>query len=243
MSATHVSRALAAAVLLVFALAACSNSVEPTVEDRVDEVAGNAVAVVDQALGDAGDVAEQVQEQIDELVADVVPTDKPQPDGQVEEIPADEPAPELAGGRFAIAAIDGAAAALRHVVGSDDLELLEVTLTQGGRIAIQVRDPDIPENVDRYEWNGNQLGDSVPVHLTGAGELDDNVFPIAELSSAGAQAAFDAATAQDIEDGEVASMSLRINPFDGLAWGVPVSGSRSSIVLYASASGDVLRVV
>jgi hypothetical protein len=267
----QLSQAVAATVVAGMVLTGCAPSADEVVADaqaQADQIAADAQASaaeiaaevqseVDAAIADAESQAEGLQAEAEtaadtaagELGTDgggggsALASDKPEPaEGAAEPTTAD-PAADLAGGRFDITGLADATMALRQTLGSETLELLQVQLLQGGRTTFQVRDPNMPENVDQYTWNGVSLSAPEPVQLIGGGDLDSSVFPIAEVMVPGAQAAYDAAIGLGLEGGEVASMTLTINPFDGLAWGVPVSGTRESKVVYAATDGTVIRVV
>lgn len=53
-----------------------------------------------------------------------------------------------------------------------------------GRIKLSLQDPNKPENIDHYEYNKGQWNEPIAVQISGGGDLDDNLFPLNEISFA-----------------------------------------------------------
>ena len=108
---------------------------------------------------------------------------------------------------FATDAVAQAAAELEGKLGTPvralDLEVSE------HRIVFQVQDPAKPENVDAYELRNGELLGPQPVQLIGGGDLETNLYPLAEIPLARipelAQAAL---AAMKLEGGKVSSLRV-----------------------------------
>lgn len=127
--------------------------------------------------------------------------------------------------------------------GAAPLRILEAIIYPGYAFA-QVQDPNIPVNVDEYQWRGT-LGAPAPVTLTGDGDLEANLFSDTEVNWAAIPALVEAALAQiPIEGAEVTHVIVHRNlPFtDTVQIRVFVNGTRGSGYLDADAQGNVLAV-
>ncbi|MGB8861877.1 MAG: hypothetical protein WCC60_21655, partial [Ilumatobacteraceae bacterium] len=109
---------------------------------------------------------------------------------------------------------------------------------------LQVQDPNIPVNVDEYQWRGT-VGSPAPVTLTGDGDLESNLFSDTEVNWAAIPGLVEAALAQiPIEGANVSHVSISRNlPFSpDIQIRVFVDGTRGSGYLDADAQGNVLAV-
>jgi hypothetical protein len=73
-----------------------------------------------------------------------------------------------------------AIAALTQAVGGEVMAL-ELRMYPS-RVVLQAQDPKRPSNVDQYVYHDGKVSAPVPVKLQGTGKLEDNLFPLAELS-------------------------------------------------------------
>lgn len=96
---------------------------------------------------------------------------------------------ELSGPEFAAEAV----AQYRKKLGDFKALDLKIWVGDNQRAEAQIQDPDKPENVDAFEFRGQSVGSPVPVRLTGAGDLEANLFPVADVNTSALAAMFDQA--------------------------------------------------
>lgn len=73
-----------------------------------------------------------------------------------------------------------ALAALSQAVGGD-VQALELRMYPS-RVVLQAQDPKRPSNVDQYVYRDGKVSAPIPVKLQGTGKLEDNLFPLSEVS-------------------------------------------------------------
>ncbi len=103
-----------------------------------------------------------------------------------------------------------AVGAVGEVLGVDDFEVRSMTVTPlSETVVLDVRDPAISENLDRYVVRRGDVDSVEPIRLTADYDLDRETFPVSGLALDGTEAMADAALAQfDPSDGYVGSMTV-----------------------------------
>lgn len=108
---------------------------------------------------------------------------------------------------FTTDAVAKAAAELESKLGAP-VRALDVSINNG-YIYFQVQDPKKPANVDAYEFHNGVLLGPKPVQLMGGGDLEANLFELAEVPLVRIPELTKAAIAAlEIEDGRVASLEI-----------------------------------
>ena len=123
-----------------------------------------------------------------------------------------------------------------------DAELLDLTVSREGGGSVKYRSGD---KAAGFTWGPGRDGlEPVDVTLIGSGKLEDNVFPIAELSPDAAAKLAATVTAKAGEDFEIETMTLGLTPVTGaVKWTVTGEGDGRSLVFTANADGSHVKAV
>ena len=123
-----------------------------------------------------------------------------------------------------------------------DAELLDLTVSREGGGNVKYRSGD---KAAGFTWGPGRDGlEPVDVTLIGSGKLEDNVFPIAKLSSDAAAKLTAAVTAKAGDGFEIETMTLGLTPVTGaVKWTVTGEGDGRSLVFTAKADGSGVKGV
>jgi hypothetical protein len=156
---------------------------------------------------------------------------------------ADSALPSTAGrARLAEHPLSEDLAALAEKVGTDDLRVFDVTITEATFTA-SVQDPAKPENVDAYSLDGDgSWGAPAPVELIGSGDLEANLFSVADVAWDEVDALADQALVDlALEGAEISTILVKMALSGEVEISVHVDGTRVDGQLRARADGTVIE--
>lgn len=135
-----------------------------------------------------------------------------------------------------------AVAAVAAELGVDDFEARTVTVTPAVETAmLDVRDPAVPENVDRYVVRRGAVESVEPIRLTASDDLDVETFPVSGLALDEIETMVDAALAEFDPEGYVSSMTVSRLP-DGVVIQLALESARSTGTARFTGEGELLEV-
>lgn len=153
---------------------------------------------------------------------------------------------EPAGSVLTVDGLDKALAAISAKVGTDPMQVVEVTLVPT-TVTVQAVDPNAPTELNQWTYTAGHVGASRPVDYDDDAEaLRQNLFSISEVPTSAIIAAVDGAVAASgIADGKVQSVVIDRNlPFDdSLRILINVAGERSTKQVRADSAGQITDVV
>jgi hypothetical protein len=153
---------------------------------------------------------------------------------------------EPAGSVLTVDGLDKALAAISAKVGTDPMQVVEVTLVPT-TVTVQAVDPNAPTELNQWTYTAGHVGASRPVDYDDDAEaLRQNLFAISEVPTSAIIAAVDGAVAASgIADGKVQSVVIDRNlPFDdSLRILINVAGERSTKQVRADSAGQITDVV
>jgi hypothetical protein len=136
-----------------------------------------------------------------------------------------------------------AVAAVGDELGVDDFEVRSLSVTPlDATVVLEVRDPDVPANLDRYVvWRGAVDGVE-PIRLSAGDDLDAETFPVSGLALDETDAMVDAALAGfDDPGGYVTSLGAARDGGD-VAIGLALESPRASATALFTADGALVEV-
>lgn len=166
--------------------------------------------------------------------------------GQQQDAPTDEKTPAVPQDLFFTdaGALRDAMDDLAEAVGTDDLQLLDLTV-HGDFVVLQAADPKKPDEVNQWTWRDGSVEPSVPVKLVGAGDLRTNLFPASSMDPAVVvKAARSAPRDAELKKGEVSHViyGRDLPASEDVLFRVHVNGAGGSKVVTHGLKGKVLRV-
>jgi len=118
---------------------------------------------------------------------------------------------------------------------------------QGGRIAVQIQDPNIPENIDNYEYSDEKWQDPTPVKITGNINMSELLFPMDKLKFSVAKIVYDTMVeeAKSVEGGEASNHvyfnHMVIAKRASTYWYSSIRGSRKDLYIDFDLEGRVIK--
>ncbi len=128
-------------------------------------------------------------------------------------------------------------------LGDADLDLRSMTVSpSSAAVIVEVRDPQVPENLDQFEIRNGDVVAVEPVRVSATEDLDATTFPVADV----AFDRFDEMVAEAIEgfdadDGFVTSVSLRRRA-EQIVVSIDLGSDRAAATAVFTADGDLLSL-
>lgn len=146
------------------------------------------------------------------------------------------------GGGFTSELPLNAVAAVATELGVDDFEVRAVTVTSAVEtVVLDVRDPAIPENLDRYVVRRGAVDSVEPIRLTASDDLDVQTFPVSGLAFDEIETMVDSALAEFDPEGYVSAMTVsRLG--DGVVIELALESPRSTGTARFTGEGELLEV-
>lgn len=137
-----------------------------------------------------------------------------------------------------------AAVAAELDVAVDDVEVRTVTVTPlDATVVLEVRDPAVPGNLDRYVVRRGAVDEVAPIRLAASDDLDAQTFPVAGLALDEVESMVDAALAEFGPGGYVSSLSAgRTGPGDGVVIQLALESPRAAATARFTPGGELLEV-
>lgn len=137
-------------------------------------------------------------------------------------------------------------AAYEATISGDPSRFLEIILYPDYSFA-QAQDANAPTHVDEYQWRAGAIGPSVPVQLTGGGDLESNLFSATEVDwTFIARAVAEAPGLAAVEEGQVSHVIVSRSSFTpdfAVVVRVYVTGPRDGKYLEYTPAGVFIDVV
>lgn len=135
-----------------------------------------------------------------------------------------------------------AVSAVAGSLGVDDFEVRSVTATPlDGTVTLDVRDPAVPENLDRYVVRRGEVEQVEPIRLAAGDDLDTQTFPVSGLALDEVEAMVDAALAEFPAGGYVSSMTVS-RLADGVAIQLALESPRAAGTARFTGDGELVEV-
>lgn len=150
------------------------------------------------------------------------------------------------GDLFTAEGIDSAYAAIAEKVGTDAMQVVEVSIVPGV-LTVEAIDPTATTELNQWSYTAGVVGASRPIDYDDDTEaLQQNLFAIVDVPTAAIVTAIgNSVQASEIEGGEVQSLIIKRNlPFDvNVTMFVNVEGERSSKQVRVNVAGQIIDVV
>jgi hypothetical protein len=129
-------------------------------------------------------------------------------------------------------------------VAVDDVGVRTVTVTPlDATVVLEVRDPAVPGNLDRYVVRRGAVDEVAPIRLAASDGLDAQTFPVAGLALDEVESMVDAALAEFGPGGFVSSLSAgRTGPGDGVVIQLALESPRAAATARFTPGGELLEV-
>ena len=135
-----------------------------------------------------------------------------------------------------------AVSAVAGSLGVDDFEVRSLTATPlDGTVTLDVRDPAVPENLDRYVVRRGEVEQVEPIRLAAGDDLDTQTFPVSGLALDEVEAMVDAALAEFPAGGYVSSMTVS-RLADGVAIQLALESPRAAGTARFTGDGELVEV-
>jgi hypothetical protein len=135
-----------------------------------------------------------------------------------------------------------AVAAVAAELGVDDFEARSIAVTPPAEtVVLDVRDPAVPENLDRYVVRGAAVDSVEPIRLAASDDLDAETFPVSGVALGQIETMVDSALAEFDAGGYVSSMTVsRIT--DGVVIQLALESPRSTGTARFTGEGELVEV-
>lgn len=136
-----------------------------------------------------------------------------------------------------------AVAAVAAKLRVDDFDVRTLTVTpQDGTVLLDVRDPAVPEHLDRYVVRRGAVASVQPVRLHPTDILDTQTFPVSGLPLDRVEGMVDAALAQFSPGGYVTAMSID-RTADGVEIELALESPRDAAAARFDGDGDLIELI
>lgn len=133
--------------------------------------------------------------------------------------------------------------AIAAEVGEDDFELRTISVTPSSEtVVLEVRDPAVPENLDRYVVRRGDVDTVEPIRLSASDDLDQQTFPVSSLALDRVEQMADAALADFDRDGYVTSLSASQVSEGEITFRLALESARSTASATFTAEGELIEV-
>lgn len=134
--------------------------------------------------------------------------------------------------------------AVTDELGVDDVDLRQVTVTASTEtVVLEVRDPEVPANLDTYTVRGGRIDSVAPVRLSAGDDLDRKTFAASSVAFDRLDAMVDRALAEFGEsDGYVDSLVVRPLGDDRVVVQLGLASARATATARFAPSGELLEV-
>ena len=140
-------------------------------------------------------------------------------------------------------AVDAVAASLRV----DDFAVRMLTVTPlDGTVVLDVRDPAVPENLDRYVVHRGSVWQVEPIRLTAGDDLDIQTFRVSDVALDQVEVMVDTALAGFAADGYVTSLTIYRRADDtagDIVITLALESPRAAGTALFTGDGDLIEVV
>jgi hypothetical protein len=140
-----------------------------------------------------------------------------------------------------------AVAAVAASLGVDDFEVRTLTVTPlDGTVVLDVRDPAVPENLDRYVVHRESVWQVEPIRLSAGDDLDTQTFPVSGVALDQVEAMVDTALAEFAAGGYVSALTIyrsEDDSADDIVITLALESPRAAGTALFTADGDLIEVV
>jgi hypothetical protein len=148
------------------------------------------------------------------------------------------------GGGYTSELATDAASAVAERLGVDDFRIRHMSLyPPGEQVVMEVRDPEVPANLDTYTVRKGKIAEVEPVRLSTSDDLGSDTFPVSSLAFDRIEEMVDAALAEfDPRDGYATSMSVSLQGEGNPVFSLSLESDRASATAEFTAVGELIEV-
>jgi hypothetical protein len=148
------------------------------------------------------------------------------------------------GGGFTSELATDAVDAVAERLGVDDFRIRHMSLyPPGEQVVMEVRDPQVPGNLDTYTVRKGKIDEVEPVRLSSSDDLGRDTFPVSSLALDQVEEMVDAALADfDARNGYATSMSVGLQGEGKPVFSLSMESERASATAELTAAGELIEV-
>lgn len=149
------------------------------------------------------------------------------------------------GGGFVSGLPQGAVDAVAAEVGTGDFAIRRLSIDAANEtVILDVRDPQTPENLDKYVVRGGEIDTIEPIRLSASDDLDRDTFGVSQLALDRIESMVDTALDEfDPNGGYVTAINVSQPSEGNIVFDLSLESERASATAEFTGAGELVEVV